>query len=70
MTASRSLPDPALEPTISVERAGAILGVSRAQAYRLAATGQIPTLRLGRRRRVVPTARLILECDLAPGLTA
>ncbi len=44
--------------TISVERAGEILGVSRRSAYRAVARGQIPTIRLGRRLQV-PTAALL-----------
>lgn len=47
-----------LPPTISVEEAGAILGVSRRSAYRAAETGELPTLRLGR-RLLVPTPRLL-----------
>lgn len=51
--------------TISLEQAGQILGVSRRTAYRAAARGQIPTLRLGR-RIFVPTARLLDLLGLAP----
>jgi excisionase family DNA binding protein len=51
--------------TISLEQAGELLGVSRRTAYRAAARGQIPTIRIGR-RWFVPTARLL---DLL-GLTA
>lgn len=47
-----------LPPTISVEEAGRILGVSRRSAYRAAENGELPTLRLGR-RLLVPTARLL-----------
>lgn len=47
-----------LPPTISVERAGALLGISRRSAYRAAACGELPTIRFGRRLRV-PTARLL-----------
>lgn len=47
-----------LPPTITVERAGEILGISRRSAYRAAAAGQLPTLRLGR-RILVPTASLL-----------
>ena len=47
-----------LPPTISVERAARLLGLSRSAAYRAAATGQLPTLAFGR-RRVVPTFRLM-----------
>jgi excisionase family DNA binding protein len=47
-----------LPPTITVERAARLLGLSRSAAYRAAATGQLPTLAFGR-RRVVPTFRLM-----------
>ncbi|MDP8931396.1 MAG: helix-turn-helix domain-containing protein [Actinomycetota bacterium] len=43
--------------TITVEQAGALLGISRRSAYRAAASGHIPTIRLGR-RILVPTAML------------
>jgi excisionase family DNA binding protein len=43
--------------TMTVEQAGRLLGISRGAAYRAAARGQIPTIRLGR-RLLVPTARL------------
>jgi excisionase family DNA binding protein len=43
--------------TVSVEEAGRLLGISRGAAYRAAACGQIPTIRVGR-RLLVPTARL------------
>jgi len=46
-----------LPPTLSVERAGELCGLSRASAYRAAKNGELPTIRLGRRLRV-PTARL------------
>lgn len=57
-----------LPPTISVERAGEVLGISRRSAYRAAASGELPTLRLGRLLRV-PTPRL-LELLGAPGVAA
>ena len=47
-----------LPPTITVERAANLLGLSRSAAYRAAATGQFPTLAFGR-RLVVPTFRLM-----------
>jgi excisionase family DNA binding protein len=47
-----------LPPTISVEHAAKLLGVSRSAAYRAAASGQLPTLAFGRRLRV-PTAPLL-----------
>ena len=43
--------------TVSVEEAGRLLGVSRGLAYELAATGKLPTVRLGR-RLVVPKVAL------------
>ncbi|WP_052665334.1 helix-turn-helix domain-containing protein [Nitriliruptor alkaliphilus] len=52
-----------LPPTISVEEAGQILGVSRRSAYRAAENGELPTLRLGR-RLLVPTARLLAMLGL------
>lgn len=47
-----------LPPTITVEDAAEILGVSRTSAYRAAQRGEIPTIRIGR-RLLVPTARLL-----------
>lgn len=47
-----------LPPTVTVEQAGQMLGISRRSAYRAAARGDLPTLRLGR-RLIVPTARLL-----------
>ena len=35
--------------TVSVEEAGELLGISRAFAYELAARGELPCVRLGRR---------------------
>jgi excisionase family DNA binding protein len=47
-----------LPPTISVEHAAKLLGVSRSTAYRAAASGQLPTISFGR-RLLVPTSRLL-----------
>jgi excisionase family DNA binding protein len=47
-----------LPPTVSIDEAGVMLGISRRSAYRAAARGEIPTLRLGR-RLLVPTPRLL-----------
>ena len=56
--------------TVSVEFAGACLGISRPAAYRAAAAGQIKCLTLGLRRRLVPTVWLqrvlMLEDDARP----
>lgn len=42
---------------LTIEEAGARLGVSRPHAYKLAKEGQLPVLRLGK-RLVVPVAAL------------
>jgi excisionase family DNA binding protein len=47
-----------LPPLLSVEQACKLLGVSRSVGYRAAASGDLPTLRWGR-RVYVPTARLL-----------
>ena len=47
-----------LPPLLSVEHACQLLGVSRSVGYRAAASGDLPTLRWGR-RVYVPTARLL-----------
>lgn len=46
-----------LPPTLSVEEAAELLGLSRSAAYRAAARGELPTLRFGK-RLIVPTRRL------------
>jgi excisionase family DNA binding protein len=57
--ARQKLPDlTELPPTISVEHAARLLGVSRSSAYRAAASGQLPTISFGR-RLLVPTSRLL-----------
>ena len=47
-----------LPPTLSIERAAKLLGLSRSSAYRAAASGQLPTLAFGR-QLFVPTVRLL-----------
>lgn len=51
------MPDPTDRPTLSVEEAGQILGLSKDSAYKAVARGEIPALRLGRKLRV-PTEQL------------
>ena len=51
---------------ISVQAAGRILGVSKAVAYAMAHSGQLPVIRCGTRRLVVPLPALrrrMLEGD-------
>jgi excisionase family DNA binding protein len=50
---------------VSVAEAGALLGVSRAFAYELAARGELKTIRLGR-RVLVPKLALLAMVGLAP----
>lgn len=50
--------------TISVERAGELLGISRASAYEAVKEGRIPHLRFGR-KLVVPRAALERMISLA-----
>ena len=47
-----------LPPTIKVEQAAMLLGISRSAAYRAAKAGQLQTFRMGR-RLLVPTAPLL-----------
>ena len=58
------IPDPRTEPTISVERAGALLSLSRPSAYEAANRGDIPIIRIGR-RMLVPTAKILAMLGLA-----
>ena len=44
---------------ISVAAAARMLGVSRNTGYEMARLGQLPTIRCGRRRLVVPKAALL-----------
>jgi hypothetical protein len=55
----RSLPDPNLEPTITVPRAGRILGMSRNAAYAAARDGRLPTVAISPTRVVVITAEFL-----------
>jgi len=41
------LPNPYAVPVVTVEVAGQLLGMSRAAAYRAAAAGELPTIRVG-----------------------
>jgi excisionase family DNA binding protein len=52
-------------PTMSVEDAAELLGLSRSSGYRAAGRGEIPTLRFGR-RIVVPTHLLFSMLDIEP----
>ena len=43
--------------TMSVERASELLGISRGAGYRAARTGELPTIRFGK-KILIPTAKL------------
>lgn len=45
-------------PTVSVEQAGRLIGISRAHAYAMVRDGSMPVIRLGPRRVRVPSAKL------------
>jgi excisionase family DNA binding protein len=47
-----------LPPTLTVEQAGEFLGISRSAAYRAVSSGELPSVRIGR-RLLVPTAKLL-----------
>lgn len=49
------LPDPRERGTLDVPEAGRFLGLSRALSYDAARSGELPTIRFGRKLRV-PTA--------------
>jgi hypothetical protein len=47
-------------PVVDIPTAGAAaFGLSRSASYRMAASGHLPTIKLGDRRVVVPVARLL-----------
>ncbi|MBF6070135.1 excisionase family DNA-binding protein [Nocardia farcinica] len=53
--------------TVSVERAGEYLGVSRGYAYAMARDGRLPVIKVGPRRMRVKSAALLamIESDSA-----
>lgn len=67
-TISRTLPNPAVEPTISVRRAAAVLGISIRHAYVSVEREEMPSIRVGQ-RIVVPTARFLTQYGLDGGET-
>lgn len=68
-------PAPTLEQlrsvtTVSIAQAGAWLGLSTATAYRAAATGTLPTLTVGKTRRVAtPVLLAMVGLDYETGLS-
>ena len=57
-TAYRTLQAPEERLVYTVAEAGEMLGISRAFAYELVARGELPVIKLGR-RRLVPKAGLL-----------
>ena len=51
--------------TVTVEQAAKLLGIGRSTAYELVHTGDIPSLRLGR-RIVVPSAKVAAQLGIEP----
>lgn len=43
---------------VGLQEAARLLGISKSLAYKLAATGEIPTIKMGERRRIVPMAAI------------
>ena len=58
------IPDPRIQPTMSVPDAGRYFGLGRDSSYAAAKRGDIPTLRIGR-RLVVPTASVLAILGLS-----
>lgn len=57
------LPDPYAQPTLTVPEAARYLNLGRSGGYEAARTGDLPTIRVGR-RLLVPTAALWRLLDL------
>lgn len=60
----RQVPDPERNPTMTVDQAAEVFGISRNSGYEAVKTGAIPSIRLGG-RILVPTAvvREMLRLD-------
>ena len=60
---SNTFPDPEETPFVDVVEAGRLLGVGREAAYNAVKSGQIPSIRVGKKIRV-PVAALRRLADL------
>jgi len=60
---TRTVPNPASEPTISVKRAAAILNISLRHAYYAIERNEIPAIRVGQ-KITIPTARFLAKFQL------
>jgi len=43
---------------VTIEKAGQLLGISRNLAYQMAREGKIPTVKIGKKRLLVPMIKL------------
>ena len=43
---------------VGLQEAARLLGISKSLAYKLAAAGEIPTIQMGERRKIVPMAAI------------
>lgn len=59
------LPDPQVQPTVTIDETADVLKIGRASAYAAAKRGEIPTIKIGR-RLLVPTAALLRLLDGEP----
>jgi excisionase family DNA binding protein len=55
------------KPTMNLPEFAKIMGISRSLAFKMAADGKIPVIRLGEKRLVVPTAAVVRILDEASG---
>ncbi len=62
----RAVPDPEEEPTLDIPVAGRFIGLGRAASYAAAQRGDLPTIKIGR-RKVVLTADLRAMLGLPAG---
>jgi excisionase family DNA binding protein len=58
------VPNASTEPTISVARAAAVLGIGLRSAYAAVERGEMPAIRVGRSVRI-PTARFLARYELS-----
>ena len=53
----------AMPPTLTIREAARILGIGEKTAYQAVRDGSIPSLRVSKRRIVIPTRRLMAMLD-------
>jgi len=44
--------------TLTIPEAAQIIGISRSLAYRMAAEGKLPTIKVGKRKNIIPKVAL------------